>query len=312
MAVSTDEVGAQAVSAQRRRWRFPWLQAIAALVIVAGACVYLYPQTAAWFAQRVQARVIAQNLVVEDPNAPQRAHELARAHAYNEALASGAFLGANANVPTSSAAVPTEDDYEDILNTATSGIMARLRYERAGIDLPVYHGTSDATLLAGVGHLEGTSLPVGGEGTRAVLTGHRGLATATMFTNLDKAKVGDTFTVEVQGEVLTYRVIETQVIAPEDTEELRAVPGKDLITLVTCTPLGINTHRILVTGERITPTPIADVAAANQPSHLPGFPWWAVILGVVLASAAVYVWWSGYPARPRKRARTTEAAAPPV
>ncbi|WP_344680349.1 class C sortase, partial [Leucobacter komagatae] len=123
------------------------------------------------------------------------------------------------------------------------------------IDLPVYHGTSDATLLKGVGHLQGTSLSMGGDGTRAVLTGHRGLANATMFTHLDQVKVGDTFSVDALGEVFTYRVFDYEVVNAHDTEEIRAVPGKDLMTLITCTPLGVHMHRIIVTGERVTPTP---------------------------------------------------------
>ncbi|WP_459583204.1 class C sortase, partial [Aerococcus mictus] len=108
------------------------------------------------------------------------------------------------------------------------------------VDLPVYHGTSDEVLNRAAGHLEGTSLPVGGPSTRAVITAHRGLANARMFTDLNKVNVGDTFTIEVFGDVLTYRVRDTKVVAPEDTDTLRVEEGKDLVTLVTCTPLGIN------------------------------------------------------------------------
>ena len=149
-----------------------------------------------------------------------------------------------------------------------------------------------------MGHLEGTSLPVGGVGTRAVITGHRGLANATMFTNLDKVGEGDTFTIEVFGEVLTYRVAQTKVVEPEQTEELRADPDRDLVTLVTCTPLGINTHRILVTGERI-PTPDQDTAPGERPD-VPRFPWWAVALGIGVVLDAIYVWRAGYPPKARK------------
>ncbi len=152
---------------------------------------------------------------------------------------------------------------------------------------------TDDVLERGTGHLEGTALPVGGASTHAVLTGHRGLATAELFTHLDRVAVGDTFTIEVFGEVLSYRVSVTRVVAPEDTETLYPQTGRDLVTLVTCTPLGINSHRILVTGERILPTPVDDVAAAGARPDIPGFPWWAVILGAVVLALAAYVWAAG-------------------
>ena len=173
--------------------------------------------------------------------------------------------------------------------------MGRLKIPSIDVDLPIYHGTSDETLGKGVGHLEGTSLPVGGIDTHAVLSAHRGLASATMFDNLDKLDTGDTFVVEVAGEVLTYRVFETQVVDPGDTQTVLPRAGLDIVTLVTCTPLGINTHRILVTGERITPTPIKDIEAAGAVPDIPGFPWWAVILPVSVLVVGLYVWRSGYP-----------------
>lgn len=165
------------------------------------------------------------------------------------------------------------------------------------VDLPIYHGTSDVTLLRGIGHLEGTALPVGGNGTHAVLTGHRGLAESELFTHLDRLAVGDTFTIEVFGQVLTYRVGETKVVDPSDTETLYPVRGKDLVTLVTCTPLGINSQRILVTGERVTPTPARDLAHAGARPDIPGFPWWVVVIGAAVAVLTLYVWWMGHAPR---------------
>ena len=156
------------------------------------------------------------------------------------------------------------------------------------------------TLERGIGHLEGTSLPVGGVGTRAVLTAHRGLPTATLFNELDRAAIGDTFTIAVLDQVLTYQVVESKVIQPDETEAILADPDRDLVTLVTCTPLGINSHRILVTAERITPTPAKEIAAAAAKPELPGFPWWVVILGGVVLLLGTYVWSAGYP--PRRRA----------
>ncbi|MGO1401629.1 MAG: class C sortase [Flaviflexus sp.] len=184
--------------------------------------------------------------------------------------------------------------YEGLLNLTGAGLMGRLQYEELAIDLPIYHGTADQTLQRGVGHLKGTSLPVGGAGTRSVLTAHRGLPEATLFNDLDQAQTGDTFSVVVLNEVITYQVVDVQVIDPDQTEAIIADPDRDLITLVTCTPLGINSHRILVTGERITPTPVEDVKVANESHQLPGFPWWAVILCVTVIALGTYIWRSGY------------------
>lgn len=299
---------AQPVPTRRaRRWRFPWMQALACLIILAGTATFLYPEAASWFAQREQSRVtrLAQELLDQPPNNDQvvRSEEIARAREYNRALASGALLEANAHIATGDGT--SSDDsfvYEELLNLADGGFMGRLRYDALGIDLPIYHGTSDEVLYKGVGHLEGTSLPVGGVGTRAVLTAHRGLPSATLFNDLDRAQVGDTITVAVVGEVFSYRVVESRVIEPHETEAIIPDRDRDLVTLITCTPLGINSHRILVTAERVTPTPIDEVRAAAEPPDIPGFPWWAVVMGSVTVLGVVYVWRSGYPAK-RKPAR---------
>lgn len=297
-----------------RGWRMPWPQLIACLVIFAGIGVILYPQIASWFAQREQSRVIEleQARMNEPPqNDPtRRSEELADARAYNEALASGAIFEANTNVATGDGA--SSDDsyvYEEILNATGTSFMGRLRYEDLAIDLPVYHGTSEDTLKRGVGHLEGTSLPVGGVGTRSVLTAHRGLPDATLFNDLDQAEVGDTFTVSVLDDVLAYEVVDVEVVEPDETQAILAVPDRDLVTLVTCTPLGINSHRILVTAERVEPTPIDDIEAASAVPDLPGFPWWAVILSATLLLLAGYVWRSGYDKPARKEETPPEAQA---
>lgn len=290
----------------RGRWRFPVVPAIACVVILVGTCVFLYPQVASWFSQREQSRVteLAQELMHRPPNNDpvHRSEQIQQAHEYNNALASGAVYKANEHVAVGDGTSSDASlDYDKILAVTPTGFMARLRYDALGIDLPIYHGTADATLEEGVGHLEGTSFPVGGVGTRAVLTAHRGLPTATLFNDLDSAKVGDRFTISVLDEVLTYQVAEIKVIEPSDTESILADPVRDLVTLVTCTPLGINTHRILVTAERVTPTPIKDVEAAAKAPEIPGFPWWAIILAATFLALVLYVWGAGYPPRQRKR-----------
>lgn len=284
---------------KRARWSMPWPQLIGCLVILLGVSIALYPQAASWFAQREQSRIIA--LMQEDMEKPPYDDpvvvnaELDTARAYNDALASGAIFEANTNVATGQGETANDIfDYDQIINTDGNGVMGRIRYDALTIDLPIYHGTSEETLKRGVGHLEGTSLPVGGVGTRSVLTAHRGLPEATLFNDLDKAKVGDVFSVSVLGEVLSYAVVEVQTVEPDQTEEILADPDRDLMTLVTCTPLGINSHRILVTGERIIPTPVGQVDAAAALPDIPGFPWWAVFeLSTVVILSAV-VWWAGH------------------
>ncbi len=293
------------------RWRLSCPALVSALLALAGMLLFAYPTVAAWVTQYNQSKIITTYASDVDSADPDAAAQLAQAHAYNDALSTGAVLEANTNVPTGVGEGGDDTpDYDSVLDANGAGLMARLRIPAINLDLPVYHGTSDETLLAGLGHLEGTSLPVGGAGTRSVITGHRGLADARMFTDLNRVGVGDKFVIEVFGEVLTYQVIDTKVVEPDETEALRAEEGRDLVTLVTCTPLGINTHRILVTGERIYPTPQEDLDAAGQPPTVPSFPWWAVGLAAGFTLVGLYVWRSGYP--PRKRVARSRAAGAPT
>nr|WP_156874595.1 class C sortase [Vaginimicrobium propionicum] len=256
---------------------------LTALIFIAGLTLLFYPTGASWINQYFQSREIAK-VQVNVPNLyPEAAEQLASAHAYNEALASGAVLGASEHVAKGSGDMTDTDvePYEQQLMGSPDGFMGRVRVDSAGIDLPIYHGTDDETLLKGAGHLRGTSLPVGGINTRTVVTAHRGLAESTLFTHLDKVKKGDIFTFEVLGEIFAYQVADIKVVAPEDTEAIRPVEGKDLATLITCTPIGVNSHRILVTGERIHPTPKNVEDEAKQPSGQPSFPWWAIAYGAL-------------------------------
>ena len=170
----------------------------------------------------------------------------ADARQYNEELAGDPVH--DPFIPGSGYALPS--GYQNALNAAGDGMMATLEIPKIGIRLPVYHGTSEEVLEKGAGHLEQTALPIGEKGCRPVITGHRGLPEAELFTRLDELVEGDTFTLHVLGESLAYRVCDIEAIAPGDMERIASVPGKDLVTLVTCTPYGVNTHRLLVTGER--------------------------------------------------------------
>lgn len=145
--------------------------------------------------------------------------------------------------------------YNNLLNIDKSGMMCYLEIPCINVNLPVFHGTAASTLERGIGHLEGSSLPVGGKSTNAVLTGHTGLNNAKLFTDLTEVKEGDLFFLHTLGKDLAYRVIETEVVLPEETQDLLIRKGKDLVTLITCTPYGVNSHRLFVTGIRTKYTP---------------------------------------------------------
>lgn len=145
----------------------------------------------------------------------------------------------------------SSSEYFSVLNVDNNGMMGYISIPKIDIKIPIYHGTSSDILQKGVGHLEGSSMPIGGENTHAVLSAHRGLPSSRLFTDLDQLKVGDTFYIHILDEVLAYRVNQVLVVEPSDIDFLQIVKGKDYVTLVTCTPYAINTHRLLVRGERI-------------------------------------------------------------
>ncbi len=261
---------------------------ISALVLV-GVGLLLYPSTAAWISQYNQSKIVGEYAHRLQSVRPDRVAQLEAGREYNKALASGAELKSGARIASGTGSAKGSWRYEDILRADENGTMGRIKIDKIDVDMPIYHGTTEASLLKGAGHLEGMSLPVGGPSTRTVITAHRGLASARLFTDLNQISKGDTFTLEVFGEVLTYRVFETQVVAPSETRAIEAMEGKDLATLVTCTPLGINSHRILVTGERVIPTPARDKANAGKASQLPRFPWWAVIAAGTLGAVATFL-----------------------
>lgn len=263
------------------------------LLILLGSGLLLYPSAASWLASVNQSKLIDEYTTELADVEPTVTEQLKAAAEYNAALDSGVLLKAGENKPTGDGTSRDDSlDYHSILSSNEAGIMGRVRIPNINVDLPIYHGTSDEVLLKGAGHLEGSHLPIGGEGTHSVITAHRGLAGATMFDDLGDVQIGDRFTLEIFGEVLTYEVRESRVVEPHETDTLRPVMSRDLVTLVTCTPLGINTHRILITGERVEPTPIEDLAQAGTTPNVPGFPWWAVGAGASLLLAAGYGWYS--------------------
>ena len=189
----------------------------------------------------------------------------------------------------------TERDFEEYsqqLNINDRGMMGILRIDAIGVNLPIFHGTGEDVLALGVGHLEGSSLPVGGLGTHTVITGHNGLPSSILLTNLDRMTIGDVFAINVLGELLFYQVDQTTVIEPYDYSYMQLYHDKDYVTLMTCTPYGINSHRLLVRGERIENEEIAETHAA-APEEKAGDDYWTVIaiaaiglLFVIVAFAA--------------------------
>lgn len=294
----------------KKNWHFSKSCIVPALLLLASFASLIYPHAAMWLSQYHMSEVAAEYAKLITHAVPAPHEQLRRAREYNSKLSSGAIYEANTNIPTSHGATSdASQDYWDQLKVNDDGLMARLRIKKIDLDLPVYHGTEDATLLKGLGHLRGTSLPVGGKGTRSVITGHRGLASAEMFTRLDEVGKGDTFTIEVFDEILTYKVVDKIVVNPDETKKIAAVPGKDLMTLITCTPLGINTQRILVTGERVVPTPAADKALRGKKPDVPRFPWWIVACFGSLCIVGGYIWWAGLPVKKKKKTEKSDAAA---
>lgn len=293
----------------QKNWHFSKSCIIPALLLLASFASLIYPHAAMWLSQYHMSEVAAEYARLITHAVPAPHEQLARAREYNQKLSSGAIYEANTNIPTSHGETSdASQDYWEQLKANDDGLMARLRIKKIDLDLPVYHGTEDVTLLKGLGHLRGTSLPVGGKGTRSVITGHRGLASAEMFTRLDEIVKGDTFTIEVFDEILTYKVVDKIVVNPDETKKIAAVPGKDLVTLITCTPLGINTQRILVTGERVVPTPAADKALRGKKPDVPRFPWWVLGCFGSLCVVGGYVWWAGLPVKKKKKEDEEDSA----
>lgn len=214
------------------------------LVLLVGLSLLLYPSVSDYWNSFHQTRAIssyAEEVADLDPTRYDELWEAAKA--YNQSLP-------EKNIGD----VLTEGqkrEYEDMLNVSGLGIMGYIEIPGIDCTLPIYHGTDEAVLQIAVGHLEWSSLPVGGEGSHCVLSGHRGLPSAKLFTNLDQLVEGDVFMLRVLDEVLTYEVDRILIVEPQETEALRIVEGKDYCTLVTCTPYGVNTHRLLVRGHRI-------------------------------------------------------------
>lgn len=218
------------------------------IVLFVAFAVLLYPTVSSYVNEKNGSKVVS-NYDAESVRLSNAEKEqmLEDARAYNKEMLSNIDL----IDPFSQGETSIDERYESLLNMDGSGMMGYIRIPKIKVEIPIYHGTSESVLQAGVGHFWGTSLPVGGESTHTVLTGHRGLPTKTLFTNMDKLVKGDVFYIKVLDETLAYKVDQILTVLPEETEALSIVPGQDYATLVTCTPYAINTHRLLVRGHRI-------------------------------------------------------------
>lgn len=212
-------------------------------MLFSGLCLMLYPSFSNWWNSHRQSKAISNyDRTVADMDTSQKKEILKKAEEYNRRLAEldAPFSEYNRIM-----------GYDDILDITGTGIMGYITIPRINVYLPIYHGTSAEVLNIAVGHMQGSSLPIGGKSRHSVISAHRGLPSAKLFTDLDQLIEDDTFTVTVLDEVLTYEVDCIEVILPNETDKLEVVPDMDYITLMTCTPYGINTHRLLVRAHRI-------------------------------------------------------------
>ena len=214
------------------------------LMLVIGLSLLLYPTFADYWNSFTQSRAIA-TYATDVANMDNEKYEAL----WNDAWAYNASLRDRNNVFVLSK--KQKEEYDKHLNIGGNGIMGYIEIPEQKIMLPIYHGTDEAVLQVAVGHLEWTSLPVGGADSHCVLSGHRGLTSARIFTDLDKVVEGDIFMLRILDEVLTYEVDQIRIVLPQEVDDLKIVPDEDLCTLVTCTPYGINSHRLLVRGRRI-------------------------------------------------------------
>lgn len=234
-------------SASSGKGRFPALVAI--LVVLVGVCMIAYPFASDYLNKLEQAKVTQDlNQTIQQTPEEDLSSYMRQAQDYNARLLSGSTYVVDPFDPD--AASVSDSDYMNCLNLNGDGVMGQIVFPSIDVNLPIYHGTEGSGMDHGVGHVANTSLPVGGGSTHSVLAGHTGLPSAVIFDKLENVQVGDYFIIQVLGEDHAYRVASTEVVLPSETSSLAVQEGKDLVTLVTCTPYGVNSHRLLVHAER--------------------------------------------------------------
>ncbi|WP_040226823.1 class C sortase [Bhargavaea cecembensis] len=260
------------------------------LIFIIGLAVFSYPMISNFFATKAHQSVIHDyDEAVRQMDSVKIREERKKAERYNDSLAG---LPVGFTDPFAEGGSTQENrSYYDALNIGPA--IGSLDIPKIGVELPIYHGTSEEVLSQGAGHLEQSSLPTGRPGTHAVLTAHRGLPSAKMFRNLNELTTGDQFLVKVLGETMAYEVDRIDVVLPDQTEWLQMPEGEDLVTLLTCDPYMINTHRLLVTGKRVPYEPEILEASAEPKEEKPATgnrSWIALAAALAAAAGGLYVW----------------------
>ena len=241
------------------------------VVFIAGLSLLLYPTVSDYWNSFHQSRAIASYVDAVDNTDEQKLDEMRKAaQAYNEKL-----LSKQDRYEMSD---QDKAEYESLLDVSGTGVMGYVEIPSINVSLPIYHGTDNTILQIGVGHIEGTSLPVGGASTHCAVSGHRGLTSSKLFTDIDQMAEGDTFKLYVLGETLTYEVDQIRIVLPDELNDLKIEEGQDYCTLITCTPYGVNSHRLLIRGHRIANDAqglIVEDVKQVQPLHE------AIVLGIL-------------------------------
>ena len=279
----------------KRGERRSWTKALVAIAaLLAGVACIAYPFVSDAINQANQ-RLISEASwqAVDDASEATLEAERQRAYEYNQNLLDGRAVVTDPFDPDADR--PNDEDYNVSLNLSGDGVMGTINIPKIHLELPIYHGTEESTLEHGIGHLQGTSLPIGGDSSHCVLSGHTGLPTMKIFDNLDQLEVGDYFVISVLGEDHAYEVTSIEVVLPDETDSLVIERGRDLCTLVTCTPYGINSHRLLVHAERCEiPDEWLNKGDADFPSGYTAPPDKAllpsVLLGLALAAGIIGLW----------------------
>lgn len=246
-----------------------------------GLSVLLYPSISSYWNSKTQSEAIVDYESMLSQYKPEDYTAIfAEADAYNQSLAQlDEPLVEHNRLP----------DYNSILNIGGTGMMGYITIPKISQELPVYHGTSDGVLSVAVGHLQGTSLPVGGEGTHCVVSAHRGLPTAVLFTHLDRMEIGDIFYFTILDRTLTYEVDQIRIVEPDDASLLQIVDGKDYCTLLTCTPYGINTQRLLVRGHQVDATQTRNLYVANEAYRIEPLVVMPIVALPIIFTLLIYV-----------------------
>ena len=270
------------------------------MLFFAALVLTLYPVISNYINQKYASEIFtAYQEVIAQTDNRVLVQEREKAIAYNKTLVPRTESDSSY---TQEALQSASEEYDSILNLAGDGIMGYIEIPKINVHLPIYHGTGDSSLSKGVGHLLGSSLPVGGESTHAILSGHSGMASQTMFSDLEQLGIGDVFYLHVLDDVLAYQVTEINTVLPSDTSLLGIWEGEDCCTLVTCTPYGVNTHRLLVTAPRIPYENAEQIAELTETEGGSGSHWMqyylrgleiglAVVVGFLLAASLLFLLW---------------------